>query len=121
MISMNMRDYAGSTPYTPSERAEVGSPDLEVQSNAIRRRAREISAFLLFLCKTLNIPPLSMSDEAGGENGRAGGFVLLCWSLANMFLTSMLGDPMTLDEPTKSALSPFWRKAIIYGALHLCA
>lgn len=112
IIAMNLRGYAGSTPYTALEQAEVDSADVEVQRSAVRRVAREIAGFFVFVCQHLGIPAVY---QVGGTSEKRGGFVPVAWSLTNMFISSMLGDPITMDDAIRSVLSPFWRHIIMYG------
>lgn len=110
MIAVNMCDYSGSTPYTHAELASLSDPDVETQASAVRKLGRDIAAFMAYICKTKDIPPLPQ-DSAD----KSGGLVLLTWSLYTMGLLSMFGDPQTLDDSTRATLEPFLRKAIIYG------
>ena len=48
LITMNMRDYRGSTPHTDKEVAEFGSPDVEVQTYAVRKFGRVFGDFVLW-------------------------------------------------------------------------
>lgn len=115
LISMNMRDYTGSTPYSSEERDELESQDLSIQRAAIRRMAREVSSFLVFVCTELKI----LRRERMEDGAVTGGFVLVSWSLGNLFVASLLGDPHALDDATKATVEPFWRKVVMYGELIL--
>ncbi|EKM50240.1 uncharacterized protein PHACADRAFT_264862 [Phanerochaete carnosa HHB-10118-sp] len=106
---MNMRDYAGSTPYTSDELAAFASSDIEVQISAVRSLGCELAAFLVYVCQTLGIPARTVRD------GKAyGGLAFLTWSMSTMGLLSIFGDSMTLDEAQKAVLQPYLRTAFAY-------
>ncbi|KAH9924415.1 uncharacterized protein B0H18DRAFT_1211859 [Fomitopsis serialis] len=64
LVAVNMRDYYGSTPYSASELADLGSTDVERQAKAIRARGLEILTFLLWFIRKESIPPLLPATEA---------------------------------------------------------
>lgn len=110
---MNMRDYRGSTPYSPEELAHMTSPDIEVQTSAVRRFGQEIAKFILYVCETKDIPEIAIDGER-----KSGGVALMTWSLSNIASLAILGDPETLGEgKLKSTMARYYRKAILYGAL----
>ena len=110
MITMDNRDYRGSTPYSDEEVADLTSSDVEVQASAVRRWGREVALFLAYVSKTLDIPPVT------GEGAkRTGGLVLATWSLSVMAAFSILGDPRTLGDELAATLAPYLRKVILYG------
>lgn len=112
---MNMRDYRGSTPYSAEEVAHITSPDIEVQTSAVRRFGQEIAKFLLYVCETKGIPQVTMDGEK-----KSGGLALMTWSLSNIGLLSILGDPDTLGNgKIKFTLARYLRKAILYGVSSL--
>lgn len=108
VITMNCRDYRGSTPYTPEELGHMTDPDLAVQASAVRRWGREIGQFLEYVCKTLHIP--------AGTTGQAGGVVLAAWSMSGIASLSILGDPETLGTDLAQSLAPYVRKVILYDS-----
>lgn len=110
-----MRDYRGSTPYSAEEVAHITSTDVEVQTSAVRRFGQEIANFLLYVCETKGIPEVTMDGEE-----KSGGFALMTWSLSNIGLLAILGDPDTLGNgKMKSTLARYLRKTILYGVLLL--
>ncbi|GJE91098.1 hypothetical protein PsYK624_072470 [Phanerochaete sordida] len=109
LITMNSRDYRGSTPYTTEELADMTSPDIEVQASAVRRWGREVAQFLAYVCQTLRIPA-----TVGAENKQAGGLVLAVWSLSGAAALALLGDPRTMGTELTSTLAPYLRKIILY-------
>ncbi|PIL33253.1 hypothetical protein GSI_04703 [Ganoderma sinense ZZ0214-1] len=85
IIAANRRDYPGSHPYTPEERARLerlaaASPEAaDVRSEAenfLRERGREVYDYLVDLVKREAIPP----TRAEGDDAR-GGIVLVGWSV----------------------------------------
>lgn len=111
IITMNLRDYRGSSPYTPEEHALMTSPDVNDQAAAVRQHGREAADFLIYVCNTKGIPPVSVSE--GGR--KVGGIGLVTWSLGSITTISILGDPSTLDEGRRQILTGYMRKAILYG------
>lgn len=110
MIAMNSRDYHGSTPYTAEELADLASPDLEVQALAVRRWGREVAMFIAYVCGALDISPVFGEGEK-----KAGGLVLMSWSLSGLAPMGILGDPRTLEGGLEATLAPYLRKVILYG------
>ncbi|EKM50239.1 uncharacterized protein PHACADRAFT_213982 [Phanerochaete carnosa HHB-10118-sp] len=109
LIAMNMRDYAGSTPYTTAELAAFVGDDVEVQASAVRSSGRELAGFLVYVCQVLKIPARTMRD------GKAyGGLAFLTWSFGTMGLLSIFGDPKTLDDAQRAALQPYLRTAFAH-------
>ena len=119
MITMNSRDYRRSTPYTAEELADLTSSDVEVQASGVRRWGREIGLFLAYVCKTMDILPVT------GEGAKqTGGLVLATWSLSCMAGLSILGDSRTLGGELATMLAPYLHKIILYGAwqlVHACS
>ncbi|EKM57442.1 uncharacterized protein PHACADRAFT_138618 [Phanerochaete carnosa HHB-10118-sp] len=109
MISLNERDYAGSSPHTKEELAQITSPDGEVQAHAVRRSGLEMAQFLAYVCRALNVPVIS------GEGAKKqGGLVLVAWSASGIAALSMLGDPRTMGSDLTATLAPYLRKVILH-------
>ncbi|GJE91024.1 hypothetical protein PsYK624_071720 [Phanerochaete sordida] len=109
IITMNNRDYRGSSPYTPEELADFRNPDVEVQASAVRRWGREVGQFLAYVCQTLHIPA-TVNDGAK----QAGGVTLLTWSLSCIAPLAILGDARTLGDGLAGTLAPYFRRVILY-------
>ena len=116
IIAVNTRSHGGSTPYTDDELAEFASSDVEIQTSAVRKFGREVGSFMVFACTSLGIPAVTVLD---GQ--KRGGLAFLTWSLSNMGLLSILGDPKTLDDAQKTVLQRYLRTAFAYGAYSLFA
>ena len=112
LITINLRDYSGSTPYTSAELADFTNEDVAVQASAIRRLGAEIGAFLVYACTTLGVPPITTK-----EGKRASGLVFGTWSLSTEGLLAIFRDTQTLDKGQKDVLQRYLRKAIAYGGL----
>lgn len=112
LIALNLRDYPGSTPYSPSELDALCSPgrDVDQQKAAIRTLGLEISAFLKHIFTTAGLPEISESDGR-----KLGGVVLMSWSLGNIWTLSMLTNAEHLDHETKVILPSYLRTLVMYG------
>lgn len=110
MITMNCRDYRGSSPYTAEELAELHNPDVEVAASTVRRWGREVALFLAYVCQTLRIPATT-----GQGVKQDGGLVLVTWSLSGIAAMSILGDPRTVGTDLESTVARYLRKVILYG------
>ncbi|KZT68313.1 hypothetical protein DAEQUDRAFT_728131 [Daedalea quercina L-15889] len=112
LVAVNMRDYYGSTLYSPSELAELGSTDVDTQTKALRARGLEILTFLLWFIREENIPPL-MLTTANGEFG-GGGVSLLGWSWGNESTLSSIAHAGELAQDDTETLAKYMRALIIY-------
>lgn len=109
IITMNCRDYRGSTPYTAEELAQFASPDLEVQALTVRRWGQEVALFLAYVCQTLDVPLITIDGAQ-----KRGGLVLVTWSLSSIAAMSILGDRRTLGDDLSGVLAPYLRKVVLY-------
>ncbi|GJE91029.1 hypothetical protein PsYK624_071770 [Phanerochaete sordida] len=105
IIAMNNRDYAGSTPYTDAELADLVDNDVEVQAAAVRRLGRETASFLRFVCERLEVLPITTGS---------GGVVLVAEGLANISALAILGDVRTMGPELSAALGPYLRKVMLF-------
>ncbi|GJE91027.1 hypothetical protein PsYK624_071750 [Phanerochaete sordida] len=106
IITMNNRDYSGSTPYTDAEIADFLDTVTEVQASAVRRWGEETASFLRFVCQMLGVP------RAGGG---AGGIILMAEGLGNIATLAILGDARTLGPELSTALAPYLRSVVLYA------
>ncbi|EKM49940.1 uncharacterized protein PHACADRAFT_213720 [Phanerochaete carnosa HHB-10118-sp] len=109
MITMNCRDYRGSSPYTTEELADIVSSDIDVQASVVRKWGREVALFLAYVCQVLRTPAI-----AGEGAKKEGGVVLVTWSSGGIAALSILGDPQTLGDDLAATLTPYLRKIILY-------
>ncbi len=110
IVTVNQRDYPGSTPYTPSELDLLASLVVEDQELALRAQAQEIAAFLVHLTKSTDIPPVRETDGR-----RIGGLVLLGLSLGNFIPLSLFGNAEHLDVETRTLLEIYLRSFVVFG------
>ena len=114
LVVLNRRDYPGSAPYTPEEKAQLNgafqtSPE---EGQAILRpfmkeRAREIHEFIAASVAQEGIKP---ADEAGG-----GGVVLAGWSLGVYWLLAFLRHAGSFASDSDVDLTRYVHRAIIHG------
>lgn len=110
IFTMNMRDYRGSSKYSAEELAAMQSPDTALHAAAVRQFGRDVAWFLTYVCTTQGVPPLVLEGDR-----RTGGVALVTWSLSNMALLAILGDPGTLDSTSAAVLTRYLRKVVLYG------
>lgn len=109
-----MRDYPGSTRYTPEELQAFTDPDVAVQAAATRAHGAEIAAFLEYIIKKHDIPKIR------DVNGRkVNGLTLLTWSLSNIVAFSFLGNAQCFSKETTDFLDQYLRTVVLYGKWHL--
>ncbi|KAJ3553767.1 hypothetical protein NM688_g3442 [Phlebia brevispora] len=108
-ISVNMRDYPGSSAYTPSELQMLANPEYEAQEAAVLQRGNEIATFLKYVIEHERIPAFEEREGA-----RTGGIALLTWSMGNVFSMTLLGNIDSLGEETRSLLHRYLRSVVIY-------
>ena len=113
-MTVNRRDYPGTTPYPAEELAllpPLGADNSKSEFDSVHEftlnRGRELLAFLAELVERCNIPP-------GRPKENRGGIVVVGWSLGILWMTSLLAD---LDSFTQSGvdLSKYLRRVILYG------
>jgi len=99
LVFLNRRDYPGSSPLTPDERARLGSLDVQTRATALRSLGGEIGAFLAWFVRSQGLPPVTTIDGV-----RVGGIALVAWSLAHLVTCPLLAYPDELPETTRSIL-----------------
>ena len=110
LVLLNMRDYPGSSPFTPEEVAGMASKDVQEQAGVIREMGRQIATFLAYFIHKYDIPTPRITR--GKKNG---GLSLLTWSLSNTMSMSLLGNAHTLPKKTKEVLDQYWHTLVMYG------
>ena len=110
LISLTLRDYSGSSAYTPAEMGSLLSKDVETQRAVTRAHGLEIAAFLKHIITTEKLPTLS---EVEGH--KVGGVVLLSWSMGNLWSLSLFGNIEHLAEDTKAILQRSLRTLVLHG------
>lgn len=111
LVTVNNRDYYGSTPFSTSDLEALRSTDLDSQRAVVHARGLEIAAFLLWLIRKENIPRRPLD----GQGKRSGGIALLGWSWGNTMTMSFLAQASRLPEEDCSLLNGYMRSFIMYG------
>jgi len=70
LILVNVRDYPGSTPYSPSELAALNSSNLKEQWAMLNERGQEAAAFLLWFIQKERIPQIAGSQGDSGVGAK---------------------------------------------------
>ncbi|CCM02474.1 uncharacterized protein FIBRA_04574 [Fibroporia radiculosa] len=112
LVLLNLRDYPGSTRYTPEELQQLRSSNRDVQSTAIVTRGLEIAEFIRWFIETERIPPIS----EGSSPGRAfsGGFAVLGWSSGNCQTVPLLAHGDKVPAETRRLFNNYFRTFIFY-------
>ena len=110
LVTLNLRDYPGSTPFSPEELGNLCSSDVEKQRAAFCAQGMEIATFLKNFILAEQIPQCQV------VNGRrVGGIVLLAWSISTINALAMLGNEASLASDVKSVLADYLRTCILFG------
>ncbi|KAL7284812.1 hypothetical protein ACG7TL_002122 [Trametes sanguinea] len=97
LLLVNRRDYPGSEPYTPEEKAHLariasapeGNPKTKEEAKAVMRdRGRELYDFLVDYVQREDVPP---------ANGNEGGIIVVGWSLGSVWINALLAIPRRYD------------------------
>jgi len=112
LILLNLRDYPGSTRYSPAELEALASPDKEVQTAAIEARGMELATFIRWFIETERIPPIT--DDLNEDGRPSGGIALLGWSAGNWQTISMIACAKKLPVNTRNILDVYFRTFFIY-------
>ena len=110
IICPNLRDYPGSSPYTPAELDSLWSNDAEKEQTALRLQGTEIATFLEDVILTGKSTPV---QEVNGK--KTGGLVLLSWSLGNVWSLAMFANIQDLESKARIALEEQLRAFVMYG------
>ena len=113
LVTLNLRDYPGSTPYTQQELSDLRGPSPERQERALRARALELGAFLQWLIQCQSIPSTRVVADS---SVRQGGISLIAWSAANCQIMALLAHADQLPEETRTLLGTHLRSYVLYGA-----
>ena len=101
-----MRDYPGSSPFSPQEILAFSNSPHE----AVRELGQQFAAFLVYFVQKYGIPEVQVVNGK-----RASGIAFLTWSFSNTFHMSLLGNAHTLPKETKALLERYWRRSVLYG------
>ncbi|KAH9890434.1 Alpha/Beta hydrolase protein [Cubamyces lactineus] len=118
VVLVNRRDYPGSEPYTPEQRATLvrlasaaPSPETDAEAQAFfRDLVKEFYDFLVDFVRRENIPR---------PQGETGGLIIAGWSLASAWLTALLAS-VGLFREEDVHLSEYVRRVILFDSSHFC-
>ena len=111
LILVNRWDYLGSTPFTDTELASLGSQNLQTRAKALAQQGLDIGLFLAWLVREEKIPPVSIDPDGN----KRGGIALVPWSLVHTPLVGLLAHADTLPVDARKALEPCLRAYCIFG------
>ncbi|RPD55325.1 hypothetical protein L226DRAFT_513358 [Lentinus tigrinus ALCF2SS1-7] len=122
VVVMNRRDYPGSVPFTPKERAEIarladapaGTPGAaEATETFMKERGRELYDYLVDLVKCGGVLPAQDQDK------KKGGIVLAGWSLGTLWISALLAHVSSFPV-TEVDLTKYVRRIVYYDVPYLC-
>ncbi|KAI0090954.1 hypothetical protein BDY19DRAFT_932612 [Irpex rosettiformis] len=105
IVLLNMRDYADSSPFSPSELGRFSTSP----HDAVKEIGHQFAAFLTGFIQKHQIPEIKVI-----KGKQTGGLVFSTWSFSNTFHMSLLGNAHTLPKETKTLLSKYWRRSVMY-------
>ncbi|OCH91803.1 hypothetical protein OBBRIDRAFT_506278 [Obba rivulosa] len=109
MVLVTLRDYPGSTPYSPAEIDAIFSQDAERQGEYMQARGLEISAFLSWLISKEKLPPITQ------DNGNtSGGIALLGWSTGSAIPFSLVAHADKLSADIRDLLGAYLRTCFLW-------
>jgi len=111
LVLVNRRDYPGSTPFSDTELAALGSGNLRTRAKALAQQGLDIGLFLAWLVREEEIPPVSIDPDGN----RRGGIALVAWSLAHTPSVGFLAHADALPADARRALEPCLRAYCIFG------
>ncbi|KAH9918132.1 uncharacterized protein B0H18DRAFT_680544 [Fomitopsis serialis] len=114
LVLVNVRDYPGSTPYSPSELAALNSSSLNEQRAMLNERGQEVAAFLLWFIRKECIPQIAGSQGDSGAGG--GGLALLAWSWGNTITMSFLAQAAKLPKHDQETLGSYLRSLVLFDS-----
>ncbi|TFK22663.1 hypothetical protein FA15DRAFT_671277 [Coprinopsis marcescibilis] len=106
IVSVNRRDYTGSTALSPSDLGFIVNGTNSQKAQFLQDRGLELLRFMDIFIETNNLPPVS-------SDGKAGGSALLGWSLGNSFTIPAIAHASELGAESKSRLSRHLRSLIV--------
>ncbi|KAI0775395.1 Alpha/Beta hydrolase protein [Irpex lacteus] len=110
-VSINLREYPGTTNLSESELANFASSDLEDQANALINQAVDVARLILYVIKQENIPPPQRSGSSS-----TGGVSVMAWSSGTLMVNAMLANLPVEEKEAYDVLSSYITKVIYYDA-----
>ncbi|KAJ6483805.1 Alpha/Beta hydrolase protein, partial [Mycena vitilis] len=100
IISVNRREYPGSSPYSAQELSAFVEGDDAERASFLEQQGRDLAMFLDGLIDELSIP-------------KTGGIALAGWSLGTLFLLSLIASVETLPAAVKERLCDFVHTVVL--------
>lgn len=110
IVRVNLRDYPGSTPYSPAELEVIHNGSYNEQVAFVKARGLELGAFLAWLIRTTDIPAPSDNKTPSG------GLSVLAWSAGNCVTVSLFAHAESLPAEDQELLSRYILSYILFGA-----
>lgn len=114
IVRVNLRDYPGSSPYTPSEVDAFLSEDRKVVESAVQQYGAEVAAFLAWFAEMHDIPLPRWNPDTRTKEG---GMAVFVWSSTSSAIISMLAHASDLPKKTLNTLETYLRACIMQGTL----
>lgn len=109
LVSVNHRDYPGSTPFTAAELEIFQRGDAAQQADLVKTLGAQVVAFMEYFVKKHDIPKMH------SVNGKTmGGMALLTWSMGGGTAMSVLGNATSLPADTMTLLSQYLRAVVLF-------
>jgi hypothetical protein len=104
IISVNRRDYTGSTKYTDDDIKDLN----EGKASFMARLGAEVAHLLIWLAEAQKVPKIS-------ADGKTGGISIMGWSTGDATPMAILGYPEFIGKEAYTKLEPYFRQLISYG------
>ncbi|KAJ6481592.1 hypothetical protein C8R47DRAFT_1073936, partial [Mycena vitilis] len=110
IISVNRREYPGSSPYSTEELRIFSEGDDAERASLLEQQGRDLAMFIYQLIIELPIP-------------KTGGIAIIAWSLGGLFLLSLIAVVETLPAAVRQQLTAFVQTVVLlrsYSAIVSC-
>ncbi|EKM51920.1 uncharacterized protein PHACADRAFT_212537 [Phanerochaete carnosa HHB-10118-sp] len=115
-VSIQRRDYPGSTPFSKAELNVLKSGTDEEKAQHVRDRGVEIATFIDKFVQQNGLPPPD-------EKGNGGGFAVMGWSLGALYALATAANVDALGDAERARFAQYMRSLILldaaYGAIGL--
>ncbi|CCM06260.1 uncharacterized protein FIBRA_08510 [Fibroporia radiculosa] len=110
IVTVNLRNYPGSTPYSDNELNALGEGP-RGQKSIFRSQGLELASFIESFIRAENIPPVVFSGEGKSVSG---GLAMLGWSMGNIPTLSTLAHADELSAETQAVFNQYLRTLILF-------
>lgn len=116
IVRVNMRDYPGSTPYSPAELDVLHNGSRDARIGFMKARGLELGAFITWFVRTEHVPAPNCALPSRADNGeQSSGLCLLAWSAGNCVALSLFAYAHLLPKQDQELLNQYLRSYIIFG------